>query len=126
MTYTRDNINHILSTNPRAVERGIIRLFELQTEDEKRHADTKYDNTVGFCSADARPGTRFARWMLGFDDNNVKRFQPKSLNHPKANKVFGRYLNKHDSVQARALSICLKHSRQLTAIANGKDPRRKG
>ena len=126
MTYTRDQIDAILRTNPRAVERGIMRLFDLQTEDEQRQADTKHDNTVGFCSADARPGTRFARWMLGFDDNNVKRFQPKSLNHPKANKVFGRYLNKHDSVQARALSICLKHSRQLTAIANDTNPRNKG
>ena len=125
MEYTRTQIDAILNASPRAVERGILRLFQLQTADERADADTKYENSVGFCSADATTGTRFARWILGMDDNNVTRYQPKSLSHPKANKVFSRYLKNHDSVQARALSICLKHSRQLTALANGEDPRNK-
>ena len=36
--WTRDEINEILNTNDAAVERAIIRLFELQNEDEQRHA----------------------------------------------------------------------------------------
>jgi len=125
MAFTRNDIDAILRSNDLAVERGIIRLFELQTADEQRSADTNHLNTVGFCMTDARVGTRFARWLQGMDDNNVVRFAPKSLNHPNAAKVFRRYLKASSggTVIGRARDICLRHSRQLTALANGEDPR---
>lgn len=139
MSFTRNQIDSILSygvpnvtadtpANPEkaqlAVERGIIALFKLQTADEQRRADTNYLNKVGFCMTDARVGTRFARWLMGMDDSNRVRYPAKSLAHPKADKVFRRYKSKASdgTVIGRARDICLRHSRQLTAIANGEDP----
>lgn len=118
--YTRDQIDSMLQVSDRAVERGIIALFKLQTQDEQRRADTVHHNDVGFNSCNARAGTRFARWLLGLDDRNVQKHEPKSLNHDLAGRVFRRYVGSHGSVIARARAITLKHSRQLTAIANGK------
>ncbi len=115
-TWTRDEINALLRKSDRAVERAIVRLFELQTADEQAETTTKYHNTVGFCSADAFPGTRFARWLLGYNDSNEKVFAAKSLSHPRAAKVFRRY----GEPMARARKIALKHSRQLVKIANGE------
>tara|TARA_Y100000310_G_C20437601_1_gene694473 strand:+ start:60 stop:428 length:369 start_codon:yes stop_codon:yes gene_type:complete len=115
-TWTRDEINALLRKSDRAVERAIIRLFELQTADEQRDTDTKYHNTVGFSSADAFPGTRFARWLMGMNDRNERCFAPKSLSHHRAAKVFRRY----GDPMARARRIAIKHSRQLVLIANGE------
>jgi len=117
-TWTRDEINHLLRTNDRAVEAAILRLFALQTTDEQRETTTKYHNTVGFSSADAFPGTRFARWLQGMNNKNQVRFAPKSLSHPRAQIVFARYC-RNGSVMARARQIALKHSRQLVDLANG-------
>ena len=36
--WTRDEINEILRTNDKAVERAIVRLFERQNQDEQRFA----------------------------------------------------------------------------------------
>ena len=91
MTYTRDHINVILKRSDRAVEIGIVRLFELQTQDEQEIADTRWDNDLGFYCTDAKAGTRFARWLLGMNDQNEVVFPPKSLNHSLAPKIFGRY-----------------------------------
>lgn len=95
MPKTRDEINSLLRSNNRAVEVGIYRIFQLQTEDEQANENTKHLNNVGFAHADAKYGTYLARWVE----------QGKSLS--------GRHL-------ARARKMCLKYSRQLTAIANGE------
>lgn len=120
MTYTRDQINDMLRNRDDAVERAIITLFKFQTSAEQLRADTHIKNDAGFCMTDARPGTRFARWLLGMDDNNVQRFPKKSLNHPKAAKIFRRYCKKHRDPMARARAIALKHSQQLVNVANGE------
>ena len=57
--------------------------------------------------------------MTGRDDRNVVKFAPKSLSHPRAEKVFRRY-RKGGSVMDRARAIAIKHSRQLVLIANGE------
>ena len=119
MTYSREQINQILMTNDSAVERAIVRLFELQTADEQSSANTNHQNGRGFGSSDARPGTRFARWLLGMDDNNRVRYAKKSLSHPLANKIFSRYCKDGEAVISRARRIALKHSQQLVIIANG-------
>jgi len=116
--WTRDEINALLRKDDRAVEAAICRLFALQTADEQRETTTKYHNTVGFSSADAFPGTRFARWLQGMNDKNERCFAPKSLSHPRAAKVFRRY-TRNGSVMVRARQIALKHSRQLVDLANG-------
>jgi glutamate mutase epsilon subunit len=118
--WTRNDINDLLRSNDKAVERAIVRLFELQNADEQRFATTNVHNNRGFCSSDARAGTRFARWIQGLDDNNRKKFPAKSLNHPKAQRVFRNYCKNGEAVIGRARRIALKHSKQLVEIANEK------
>ena len=118
MTYTREQIDAMLLTNDAAVERAIIRLFTMQNEDEQRYATTNSQNDRGFGAADARAGTRFARWLQGMDNKNVVRYDKKSLNHPRAQRIFGRYCQDGGTVMDRARKIALKHSRQLMEYAN--------
>lgn len=122
MTFTRAQIDAELRTSDQAVEEAIITLFRFQTAGEQRRADTQIKNDVGFCMTDARPGTRFARWLLGMDDNNRRRYARKSLNHPLAAKIFRRYCKKHRTPMARARAIALYHSGQLTRVRNGDVP----
>lgn len=56
-------IRHSLATNPKAVEKAITVLFANQTTDEQVESTTKYTNRKGFSAADAKRGTRFARWV---------------------------------------------------------------
>ena len=121
MSYTRDQIDNILRTNDRAVERAILRLFELQTADEQNATSTKHDNGRGFRSSDARAGTRFARWLLGMNDRNVVKYAKKLLTNPKADRIFINYCRKGERVIDRARRIALTHSRQLVEIANAKE-----
>jgi len=116
--WTRNDINDLLHSNDKAVERAIVRLFERQNADEQRFATTNTHNSRGFCSSDARAGTRFARWIQGMDDNNRKKYPAKSLNHPKASRIFRNYCKNGESVIGRARRIALKHSKQLVEIAN--------
>ena len=120
MTYTRSDINTILVTNDKAVERAMIRLFELQNSDEQFQGTANEQNGRGFCSSDALVGTRFARWIQGMDNKNVVRYAPKSLNDSKAVGIFGKYCQDGGSVMDRARKIALKHSAQLVIIANEK------
>jgi hypothetical protein len=120
MTYTRNQIDAILLASDEAVMKAIVRLFELQTMDEQAQADTKYDNDLGFSCTDAKAGTRFARWLLGMNDQNQVVFPPKSLSHPRAARIFYRYCKNGEQPIDRARRIALKHSRQITALANGE------
>jgi hypothetical protein len=98
----------------------MIRLFELQTQGEQKVAHTTHQNDVGFCACDAKAGTRFARWVQGFNDRNVKKFPAKELTHPRASRIFGRYCRAGEAPIDRARRIALKHSAQLVRIANAK------
>lgn len=118
--WTRDEIDAKLRASDQAVEAAIIRLFELQTAGEQRTAGTHCQNAEGFNAADAKAGTRFARWLLGMDDRNVVKYPKKSLNHPRASRIFGRYCQDGGTVMDRARKIALKHSAQLVTIANAK------
>ena len=118
MTYTREQINEMLSTNDQAVARAIIRLFTMQNADEQQWGTTNAQNGRGFCSSDARAGTRFARWLQGMDNKNVVRYAKKSLNNPKAMGIFGKYCKGGEDVMGRARRIALKHSQQLVDYAN--------
>ena len=119
MIYTRDQIDQKLRSNGNAVEKAIVKLFELQTQNEQVIAGTILHNDKGFSCTDAKAGTRFARWLLGMNDRNEVCFEPKSLSHPLAARIFSRYCKTGEKPIARALRIVLKHSRQLTDLANG-------
>lgn len=116
--WTRDEINVLLLTNDIAVMRAIVRLFEMQTEDEKASGDAKNLNNRGFNAADAKAGTRMARWLLGMNDRNVRRYPPKDLRMPLCNVVLKAYRQDGGSVMDRARKIALKHSAQLVEVAN--------
>lgn len=118
--WTRDEINDLLVRSDIAVMRGIIRLFEMQTEDESRIGVAKHKNNRGFSASDAKAGTRMARWLLGMNDRNEVCYPPKDLRHPLCQKVLGRYVQgRQEKVIDRARKIALKHSAQLVEIANG-------
>ena len=118
--YNCEEINEILLNSPNAVERAIIRLFTMQNEDEQKWATTNAQNGRGFGAADAKAGTRFARWLQGMDNKNVKRYEPKSLSHYRAERIFGRYCKDGETVLDRARRIALKHSQQLVDYANAE------
>ena len=119
-TYTRNDIDNILRSNDRAVERAMVVLFNRQTQDEQQSADTNHHNGRGFCSCDARAGTRFARFIQGMDDKNQVRFPRKGLAHPVAKKIFSRYCPGSENPIDRARRIALKHSTQLAEEANDR------
>lgn len=116
--WTRSDIDELLLKNDIAVMRAIVRLFEMQTRGEQYSAQAKNINCMGFNAADAKAGTRMARWLLGMNDKNVRRYPPKDLRMPLCNVVLGAYRQNGGSVMDRARKIALKHSAQLVKIAN--------
>jgi hypothetical protein len=94
-TWTREQIDTLLRSNPKAVERAIVRLYERQTQDERYDSRTKHDNARGFSSAFASRGSYYARWVQG------------------GRNLTGRHYES-------ALRIALTHSKQLVEIANGR------
>lgn len=94
-TWTRAQIENLLNERNEAVERGIVALFQRQTEDEQVSETTNHNNNRGFCGWAARNGTYYAKWVL-------------SNRH-----LTGKHLDK-------ARKIALHHAGQLTDIANGK------
>ena len=117
--WTRPEIDAMLNSNDKAVERAMIILFKLQTSHERSTASTNVQNGVGFNMVSATVGTRFARWLQGMDDNNNVVYPPKSLSHEKAEYVFRKYRKSHASIMERARAIALTHSQQLVDVANG-------
>jgi hypothetical protein len=102
MPKTRDEINALLRSNDRACEVGVYRIYQLQTEDEKQSDSTKHDNGVGFAARDAEFGSSLARQV-------------------EQNRMIGKGRRTLSSKQlAGARKLCLRYSRQLTAIANGE------
>ena len=121
--WTRSEIDQLLIDNDIAVMRAIVRLFKLQTSDEISTAQTKHENSVGFSAADAKAGTRMARWLLGMNDRNKVCYPAKDLRHPLCQLVLGRY-SQGKTVMHRARKIALKHSKQLVDIANQAEAKR--
>jgi hypothetical protein len=50
-------------SNPRAVEKAIVMLYDWQTSDEQSARDTKHTNGRGFNTAHAKLGTYYAKWI---------------------------------------------------------------
>lgn len=93
--WTRDQIVDLLKTRNDAVEKGIVRIYQLQTADEQSAETTKHRNNVGFNGTDAKYGSYLARWVLS------------------GRHLSGRHLE-------RARRMCIRYSRQLMELANGK------
>ena len=93
--WTREKIVELLNANPKAVERGIVRLYERQTEDEQSAGRTSHSNGRGFNATDARPGTYMAKWIQS------------------GKRLDGRWLD-------RAREMTVRYAGQLAEIANDK------
>jgi hypothetical protein len=74
--YTKEFIQSKLSTDVKWIERGIVVLYNLQTQDEKESTETKWENGVGYNSSDSRYLTYCAKWIM------------------KGNKLSGQHLDK--------------------------------
>ena len=91
--YTKDDILELVRSNPSAVQRGILALYERQGEDERTFGIAKQRNSAGFSQGTAPGGTKLARALLA-----------------------GRRLSE-DQLRV-AQSIVEFHARQLARIAN--------
>jgi hypothetical protein len=93
-TWTRTEIEALINSNDRAVERAMVAIWERQTADEQATQDTRHHTGRGFAAWSARSGTYFAEWVRS-----------------------GRRLTGKHLVKAR--KIALHHAGQLTDFANG-------
>ena len=91
--WTRPEIENMVRTNDRAVERAMLALLSRQTQDEQTQGTVNHDNGKGFAASNSKSGTYFAKWVQS-----------------------GRQLNGKHLDKAR--KIALYHAGQLTDIAN--------
>ena len=91
--WTRGEIEELLRSNPRAVERAMMAVWERQTADEQNTDTTKHHNGIGFSGWTARFGSYYAKWCRS------------------GRRLTGKHLE-------RARKIALHHAGQLTRIAN--------
>jgi hypothetical protein len=93
--WIRGEIEDMLRSNDRAVERAMVAIWERQTMDEQVTQNVKHSNNRGFSHWSARSGTYYAEWVR------------------KGGRLTGKHLDK-------ARKIALHHAGQLTDFANGK------
>ena len=82
--YTKDDIKQLMATNDLAVFKGFIRIWQLQTADEKATESTQVLNGVGFSGYD---GT----WMTSIGNNVVKYKQITEGQFKAIKKMMHRY-----------------------------------
>jgi len=119
VTHTKAQIALAL-VSPAAVNAAIRILGENQTADELRTKTTRNENNIGFSAAYGRVGTRFYEFVTGIQVSTGRaKWAPKSLEHPVADRVFGRYISNRDTCDCAldyAREISLLHWRQLGAL----------
>ena len=117
-SHTKSQIQTLLN-NPAFVDEAIRILGENQTPSELRSKSTHFNNDIGFSAAYGTTGTRLFEFVTGINTKTgEKKWQPKSLAHPTANRVIGRYIRNHGLENALALGrkIALIHWKQLGAL----------
>ena len=116
--YTKSTLETLLA-NPAYVDEAIRLIGTNQTADELQSKNTHYQNGEGFSAAYARTGTRLYEFVTGIQTSTgKKKWAPKSLSHPVANRVFSRYISNHGLKNALELGrkIALVHWRQLEGL----------
>ena len=96
MKWTPQQIQEKLLNNQTWLERGIVAIYEKQTENEKASESTQVKNNIGFNAVDAYMGSYMAKWIKG------------------GKKLSGKFLEK-------ARKMMPKYSVQLAAIALTKE-----
>ena len=101
--WTKEDIQEGLKTNDHWVVRGVLAIYDYQTEDEKNIEDTKHNNGVGFNGVDGHILSSFAVQIKKWENSGKKYRTPLS---PKQMKL--------------ARKKIMKYAGQLTRIANGE------
>tara|TARA_Y100000593_G_scaffold44225_2_gene84406 strand:+ start:367 stop:663 length:297 start_codon:yes stop_codon:yes gene_type:complete len=91
--WTQEAIKELLKTNDKAVARGVVAIYNLQTESEKIIGETSEANGVGFNGVDANFMSSIAQFYM-----QKNWLSPKQIEF--------------------ARKKLLKYSKQLTNIAN--------
>jgi len=113
--HSKLDIANLLS-NPAMVDAAIKLLGQNQTQDELRFKHTRHLNDIGFSAAYGRVGTRFFEFVTGISTKTgTKKWQPKSLTNPIADRVFAKYVRNRGVAHAvdYARDIALLHWKQL-------------
>jgi hypothetical protein len=93
--WTKAEIAAMLQNNDIAVERGIVAIFNRQTEPEVDAESTHEKNGIGFSAFHARLGSYYGKWIT------------------KGHHLDGKHLEK-------GRRLILHYAGQLTRIANGE------
>ena len=93
--WNASRVRLLLMNNDRAVERGILAIYDGQTLDEKQSDATRHHNNIGFNAPDARRGSYYARWIRS------------------GRRLTGKHLDK-------ARMIMMKYAGQLVRIIDAK------
>ena len=105
-TWTRDEIESIISSSDTAVEKAMIRLF----------------NLGAFHERDSEAGTHFAQWLSGMNSKSEIKYPKKSLGHHRAVRRYRKMCLRGEEPIDRARRIALLHSQILTDYANEPAP----
>ena len=62
--WTEAEIREMLQRSNRAVERGLVAIYNRQTQHEQAAEETKVLNRIGFSAFHAKRGTYYAKWVL--------------------------------------------------------------
>ena len=114
-SHSKAQIADLLS-NPAMIDAAIKLLGQNQTQDELRFKHTRHLNDIGFSAAYGRVGTRFFEFVTGISTKTgTKKWQPKSLTNPIADRVFAKYVRNRGVAHAvdYARDIALLHWKQL-------------
>ena len=117
-SHSKSQIQTLLS-NPSYVDQALRILGDNQTPSELRTKSTHIHNDIGFSAAYGTTGTRLFEFVTGINTKTgEKKWQPKSLANPIADRVFGRYIRNHGLNNALELGrkVALIHWKQLGAL----------
>jgi len=117
-SHTKSQIQTLLN-NTAYVDQALRILGENQAPSELRSQSTHLNNDIGFSAAYGTTGTRLFEFVTGISTKSgEQKWQPKSLAHPTANRVFSRYVRNHGLNNALELGrkIALIHWKQLGAL----------
>ena len=127
MSFTKSDIEHILSLNPLQVSRAIEILGNNQRQDELSSRSTNTQNGIGFTSCWASAGTHLWQFVTGFDARSqTNKWGRKCLSHPnwKRAKIIRRkvYNNECEDAVQLGRKIALHHWRQLGELIRYEAP----
>jgi hypothetical protein len=62
--WNKVTIQTLLATNPRAVEKALVVIYNNQTNSEQHSDSTEDANGIGFSGVHARSGSYYAKWVI--------------------------------------------------------------